>query len=186
MMVYRRRPQAIRALDFRRRGLRRKLLFSGAARYHAAADVVGAAAASLVVRGRVHGRFGGRWPVRLCHRRGAVRLDRALADPALWPRWQGRGVSRVLCPMGRGDHPAEGADADPLQARDDHVGFAGYNIWLFVLCSIVARGGRFFVVAVLLNRYGDTIRTELEKQLGLWVASAPRPGAGFYMAYRLI
>ncbi len=26
-------------------------------------------------------------------------------------------------------------------------GFAGYNIWLFVLCSIVARGGRFFVVA---------------------------------------
>ena len=34
-------------------------------------------------------------------------------------------------------------------------GFAGYNIWLFILCSIVARGGRFFVVAVLLNRYGD-------------------------------
>ena len=34
-------------------------------------------------------------------------------------------------------------------------GFAGYNIWLFVLCSIVARGGRFFIVAVLLNRYGD-------------------------------
>src|SRR4029078_4724901 len=30
-------------------------------------------------------------------------------------------------------------------------GFAGYNIWLFVLCSIVARGGRFFIVAVLLN-----------------------------------
>ena len=34
-------------------------------------------------------------------------------------------------------------------------GFAGYNIWLFILCSIVARGGRFFVVAILLNRYGD-------------------------------
>ena len=38
-------------------------------------------------------------------------------------------------------------------------GFAGYNIWLFILCSIVARGGRFFVLAVLLNRYGDFIRT---------------------------
>ncbi|MFX6487756.1 DedA family protein, partial [Acinetobacter baumannii] len=37
-------------------------------------------------------------------------------------------------------------------------GFAGYNIWLFILCSIVARGGRFFVLAVLLNRYGDVIR----------------------------
>src|ERR1700742_4778701 len=49
-------------------------------------------------------------------------------------------------------------------------GFAGYNIWLFILCSIVARGGRFFVVAILLNRYGDYIRHELEKRLGLWVA----------------
>ena len=26
-------------------------------------------------------------------------------------------------------------------------GFAGYNIWLFILCSIIARGGRFFFVA---------------------------------------
>ena len=34
-------------------------------------------------------------------------------------------------------------------------GFAGYNIWLFILCSIVARGGRFFFVAILLNRYGE-------------------------------
>jgi membrane protein YqaA with SNARE-associated domain len=66
-------------------------------------------------------------------------------------------------------------------------GFAGYNIWLFVLCSIVARGGRFFVVAVLLNRYGDFIRAELEKRLGLWVAiGAAVLVLGFYLAYRLI
>jgi len=66
-------------------------------------------------------------------------------------------------------------------------GFAGYNIWLFVLCSIVARGGRFFVVAVLLNRYGDVIRAELEKRLGLWVAlGAAILVFGFYVAYRLI
>jgi len=58
--------------------------------------------------------------------------------------------------MGRCDHPGEGSDADPLQARHHHFGFAGYNIWLFVLCSIVARGGRFFVVAVLLNRYATS------------------------------
>jgi len=49
-------------------------------------------------------------------------------------------------------------------------GFAGYNIWLFVLCSIIARGGRFFFAAVLLNRYGDVIRAEIERRLGLWVA----------------
>jgi membrane protein YqaA with SNARE-associated domain len=66
-------------------------------------------------------------------------------------------------------------------------GFAGYNIWLFILCSIIARGGRFFVVAVLLNRYGDFIRAELEKRLGLWVGiGAAVLVLGFYVAYRLI
>ena len=66
-------------------------------------------------------------------------------------------------------------------------GFAGYNIWLFVLCSIVARGGRFFVVAIVLNRYGDFIRAELEKRLTLWVAVLTIILLlGFYIAYRLI
>jgi membrane protein YqaA with SNARE-associated domain len=66
-------------------------------------------------------------------------------------------------------------------------GFAGYNIWLFILCSIVARGGRFFVLAVLLNRYGDVIRTELEKRLTTYVViGAIVLVAGFYIAYRLV
>jgi membrane protein YqaA with SNARE-associated domain len=66
-------------------------------------------------------------------------------------------------------------------------GFAGYNIWLFILCSIVARGGRFFVLAVLLNRYGDFIRAELEKRLTTYVViGAVVLVAGFYIAYRLV
>jgi membrane protein YqaA with SNARE-associated domain len=66
-------------------------------------------------------------------------------------------------------------------------GFAGYNVWLFVLCSVIARGGRFFVVAILLNRYGETIRAEIEKRLGMWVAlGAIVLVAGFYIAARLI
>ena len=66
-------------------------------------------------------------------------------------------------------------------------GFAGYNIWLFILCSIVARGGRFFVLAVLLNRYGDFIRAELEKRLTTYVViGAIVLVAGFYIAYRLV
>ena len=66
-------------------------------------------------------------------------------------------------------------------------GFAGYNIWLFILCSIIARGGRFLVVAVLLNRYGDVIRHEIEKRLGLWVAAgAALIVLGFVIAFRLV
>jgi hypothetical protein len=56
-----------------------------------------------------------------------------------------------------------------------------------VLCSIIARGGRFFAVAILLNRYGDTIRAEIEKRLGLWVALlAAVLVLGFIVAFRMI
>ena len=48
-------------------------------------------------------------------------------------------------------------------------GFAGYNIWLFTLFSVITRGARFFLAAVVLNRWGDPIRAEIEKRLGLWV-----------------
>ncbi|MGT2502480.1 YqaA family protein [Bradyrhizobium guangxiense] len=66
-------------------------------------------------------------------------------------------------------------------------GFAGYNIILFVLCSIVARGGRFFIVAILLNRYGDWIRVKIEKHLGLVVAvGAAVLVLGFVVAVKLI
>lgn len=66
-------------------------------------------------------------------------------------------------------------------------GFAGYDIWLFILCSIVARGGRFFIVAIVLDRYGDAIRHEIEKRLGLWASiGAAVIVLGFVIAFRLI
>lgn len=66
-------------------------------------------------------------------------------------------------------------------------GFAGYNLVLFILCSIVARGGRFFIVAILLNRYGDWIRVKIEKHLGLVVAiGAAVLVLGFIVAIKLI
>jgi membrane protein YqaA with SNARE-associated domain len=65
-------------------------------------------------------------------------------------------------------------------------GFAGYNIWLFILLSVITRGARFFIAAVLLNRYGETIRHHIEKRLGLWVGiGAAVLVAGFIVAVRL-
>lgn len=65
-------------------------------------------------------------------------------------------------------------------------GFAGYNLLLFVLFSIIARGGRFFIVAILMNRYGVYIRDAIEKRLGLWVAlGAGVLVLGFVVAIRL-
>ncbi len=48
-------------------------------------------------------------------------------------------------------------------------GFVGYNLGLFILFSIITRGGRFFLLAFLLHRYGDRARHIIEKRLGLWV-----------------
>jgi membrane protein YqaA with SNARE-associated domain len=65
-------------------------------------------------------------------------------------------------------------------------GFADYNIWMFILLSIIARGGRFFIVAFLLNRYGAWAREVIEERLGFWVAvSAGVLVIGFIVVFRL-
>lgn len=48
-------------------------------------------------------------------------------------------------------------------------GFAGYNFPMFVLLSFVARGMRFYLLALLLSRYGPQARAIIEKRLGFWV-----------------
>jgi len=51
---------------------------------------------------------------------------------------------------------------------------------------VIARGGRFFVVAILLDRYGEWIRVRIEKHLGLWVALGTGVLVlGFVIAYRI-
>jgi membrane protein YqaA with SNARE-associated domain len=66
-------------------------------------------------------------------------------------------------------------------------GFAGYNIGLFVLFSIITRGGRFFIAALVLNRYGDWIRVRIERHLGLFVLILiVALVLGFFVAFRMI
>jgi membrane protein YqaA with SNARE-associated domain len=66
-------------------------------------------------------------------------------------------------------------------------GFANYNIWMFIALSVVARGARFYVVAILMNRYGEWIRQTIEKRLGLWVGLAVAlVVVGFIIALKLV
>jgi len=51
-------------------------------------------------------------------------------------------------------------------------GFAGFNIGLFILMSVITRGARFFIEAFLLNRYGPRARSIIEKRLGMWTGLA--------------
>jgi membrane protein YqaA with SNARE-associated domain len=49
-------------------------------------------------------------------------------------------------------------------------GFAGYSLAMFIACSFVARGIRFYVLAFLFRRYGDKARAILEERLEFWTA----------------
>ena len=63
-------------------------------------------------------------------------------------------------------------------------GFAGYNLGLFILFSIITRGARFYVLAFLLHRYGPRARAIIEERLGFWVTiAAIALVLGFVVAY---
>jgi membrane protein YqaA with SNARE-associated domain len=46
-------------------------------------------------------------------------------------------------------------------------GAASFNLPLFIVSSILARGARFFIVAFLLQRYGERMRAFIEQRLAL-------------------
>ena len=67
------------------------------------------------------------------------------------------------------------------------AGFAGYNLLMFFVLSVITRGARFFFVAFLLHRYGPQAREIIEKRLGFWVlVSLVVIVAGFIVVSRLL
>ena len=46
-------------------------------------------------------------------------------------------------------------------------GATGLNLVVFIISSVLARGIRFFIIAALLWKYGDAIRSFIEKRLGI-------------------
>jgi membrane protein YqaA with SNARE-associated domain len=66
-------------------------------------------------------------------------------------------------------------------------GFAGFNIGLFIVMSLISRGMRFYFIAFLLNRYGSRARDIIERRLGLWAAiSAAAIVLGFVIVVRVL
>ena len=62
-------------------------------------------------------------------------------------------------------------------------GLLGYNFPLFVLLSVITRGGRFFLLAAALNHFGDPLRIALERHFAVFLASmATIVVVGFFVA----
>jgi membrane protein YqaA with SNARE-associated domain len=66
-------------------------------------------------------------------------------------------------------------------------GLLGYNFPLFVLLSIITRGGRFFLLAGALNRFGDPLRIALERHFAWFLLlMALSVVVGFIIAARVV
>ena len=66
-------------------------------------------------------------------------------------------------------------------------GLLGYNFALFVLLSVVTRGARFFILAGILNRFGDPIRGALERHFAsILIGFLLLVAVGFYVATHVI
>ena len=66
-------------------------------------------------------------------------------------------------------------------------GLLAYSLPLFILLSFVTRGARFFFIAVLLKRYGDTVSALLDKYFGWFLGIlAAAIVVGFWIAARVV
>ncbi len=66
-------------------------------------------------------------------------------------------------------------------------GLLAYSLPLFILLSFLTRGARFFIIAVLLKRYGEPINGLMEKYFGWFLAFLLLiVVAGFWLAARVI
>ncbi len=66
-------------------------------------------------------------------------------------------------------------------------GLLAYSLPLFILLSFLTRGARFFIIAVILKRFGEPLNALLEKYFGWFLAIlALAVVVGFWIAARVI
>ena len=65
-------------------------------------------------------------------------------------------------------------------------GFAGYSLFWFVVLSIVTRGARFFFIALLMTRYGPTIKGFIDRHFNAVAAGGVAAIIGGFVAFRYL
>ncbi|WP_296020815.1 YqaA family protein [uncultured Agrobacterium sp.] len=75
------------------------------------------------------------------------------------------------------------AHLPPIKVVTILSGAANISLALFIITAIVTRGARFFILALLLQRYGEGIRHFIEKRLGLIAALIASALIALYTVY---
>lgn len=73
------------------------------------------------------------------------------------------------------------AHLPPIKVVTILAGVAKVSFGFFVLSCVIARGARFFALAWALRRYGEPIRSFIERRLGLIAALAAAALIGLYV-----
>jgi membrane protein YqaA with SNARE-associated domain len=65
-------------------------------------------------------------------------------------------------------------------------GFAGYSLFWFVVLSMITRGARFFFIALLMTRFGPTIKGIIDRHFNTVAAGAIAAIVGGFVAFRYL
>ena len=65
-------------------------------------------------------------------------------------------------------------------------GFAGYHLGWFILLSILTRGARFYFLALLMSRFGPTIKGVIDRHFNVVATLAVIAFVGGFIAFRFL
>ncbi len=65
-------------------------------------------------------------------------------------------------------------------------GFAGYSLFWFIVLSIVTRGARFFIIALLMTQFGPAIKSFIDRHFNLVATVAIVALVGGFVAFRYL
>lgn len=65
-------------------------------------------------------------------------------------------------------------------------GFAGYSLFWFIVLSIITRGARFFLIALLMGRYGGRIKAIIDNHFNLVATLAVIAFIGGFVAFKFL
>ena len=74
------------------------------------------------------------------------------------------------------------AHLPPMKVVTILAGAIGFNLWLFILAAIVARGAKFFLLGWALARYGEAIAELIRKRLAMVALIVLVAGATLWLA----
>jgi membrane protein YqaA with SNARE-associated domain len=66
------------------------------------------------------------------------------------------------------------------------AGAARFDVWVFMMASVLTRGARFFLVATLLHFFGDSVRDFIERRLTLVTSALAAAIVGGFVALKLL